>query len=287
MQIKHIKSIKNTSEYFQSILLTDGKNMFYNNKFSAFINDGSKTMAFQIKDSYDCLFIDEFAYVINEQGTIFCINLETQKCTILDKNFGIDCELYKVFDDKLLVSTTHNEFYRKAYIVDYTDIKELNCTPKYCVDILGLGNQIYFVSTNSFKERNCELSIYNYTMNNNLTLVYKTSKAVTLSKYSIEPNNKYIAYADGKNMMVFDFCGMLKAKVKIPETVFSIKWINEGKYLLLSARLAFYIYDGKSFSFIKKVEFPKESIFLDVKCSYDNNCFCAMTNDETILFTLD
>lgn len=287
MQIKCIKSITPKSEYFQEILLTDGENMFYNSKNNVFIHDGKQTMTFPIKKSYYCLFIDGFAYVVNEHGSLYCINLKDQHCTVLQKNFGVDCNLYRVFDNKLLVSAKHNEFYRKAYIVNHTDVKEICCQPKYCWDILGLGNQIYFVSINSLKERNRELSLYRYPMNNDSTPLYKTLKDVPLTNYSIEPNNNYIAYANGKKIEIFDFAGTHRIKFKAPETVYSINWISNGKYFLISAMFTLYIYDGEDFSLIKKVEFPKSSRFLDVKCNYDSHYLCAITNDETTLFAVD
>lgn len=103
MQIKCIKSITPKSEYFQEILLTDGENMFYNSKNNVFIHDGKQTMTFPIKKSYYCLFIDGFAYVVNEHGSLYCINLKDQHCTVLQKNFGVDCNLYRVFDNKCVI----------------------------------------------------------------------------------------------------------------------------------------------------------------------------------------
>ena len=247
MQIKRVKSITPKSEYFQEILLSDGKNTFYNSKERVFIHDGKQTMIFPIKKSYSCLFIDEFAYVVNEQGRLYCISLKDQHCTVLQKNFGVDCKLYRVFDNKLLVSAKHNEFYRKAYIIYQTDIEEVHCQPKYCWDILGLGNQIYFVSINSLKEHNRALSIYQYPMRDDSTPLYKISKDVPLTNYSIEPNNDYIAYANGKTIEVFDFSGTSRIKFKAPETVYSINWISNGKYFLISAMFALYIYDGEDF----------------------------------------
>lgn len=91
MQIKRVKSITPKSEYFQEILLSDGKNTFYNSKNRVFIHDGKQTMTFPIKKSYYCLFIDGFAYVVNEHGSLYCINLKDQHCTVLQKNFGVDC----------------------------------------------------------------------------------------------------------------------------------------------------------------------------------------------------
>lgn len=287
MQIKRVKSITPKSEYFQEVLLSDGKNTFYNSKERVFIHDGKQTMIFPIKKSYSCLFIGEFAYVVNEHGSLYCISLKDQHCTVLQKNFGVDCKLYRVFDNKLLVSAKHNEFYRKAYIIYQTDIEEVHCHPKYCWDILGLGNQIYFVSINSLEEHNRELSIYQYPMRNDSTPLYKISKDVPLTNYSIEPNNDYIAYANGKTIEVFDFSGTSRIKFKVPETVYSINWISNGKYFLISAMFTLYIYDGEDFSLIKKVEFPKNSLFLDVQSSYDSNYFCAITNDETTLFAVD
>lgn len=49
MQIKRVKSITPKSEYFQEILLSDGKNTFYNSKNRVFIHDGKQTMTFPIK----------------------------------------------------------------------------------------------------------------------------------------------------------------------------------------------------------------------------------------------
>lgn len=50
MQIKRVKSITPKSEYFQEILLSDGKNTFYNSKNRVFIHDGKQTMTFPIKN---------------------------------------------------------------------------------------------------------------------------------------------------------------------------------------------------------------------------------------------
>ena len=152
---------------------------------------------------------------------------------------------------------------------------------------IRIGNQIYFVSINSLKERNRELSLYRYPMNNDSTPLYKTLKDVPLTNYSIEPNNNYIAYANGKKIEIFDFAGTRRIKFKAPETVYSINWISNGKYFLISAMFTLYIYDGEDFSLIKKVEFPKSSRFLDVKCNYDSHYLCAITNDETTLFAVD
>lgn len=242
MQIKRVKSITPKSEYFQEILLSDGKNTFYNSKERVFIHDGKQTMIFPIKKSYSCLFIDEFAYVVNEQGRLYCISLKDQHCTVLQKNFGVDCKLYRVFDNKLLVSAKHNEFYRKAYIIYQTDIEEVHCQPKYCWDILGLGNQIYFVSINSLKEHNRALSIYQYPMRDDSTPLYKISKDVPLTNYSIEPNNDYIAYANGKTIEVFDFSGTSRIKFKAPETVYSINWISFYFLLCSNQNICFHCY---------------------------------------------
>lgn len=50
MQIKRVKSITPKSEYFQEILLSDGKNTFYNSKERVFIHDGKQTMIFAFKE---------------------------------------------------------------------------------------------------------------------------------------------------------------------------------------------------------------------------------------------
>ena len=140
-------------------------------------------------------------------------------------------------------------------------------------------------SINSLKERNRELSLYRYPMNNDSTPLYKTLKDVPLTNYSIEPNNNYIAYANGKKIEIFDFAGTPRSTLFPYTTLF--RSISNGKYFLISAMFTLYIYDGEDFSLIKKVEFPKSSRFLDVKCNYDSHYLCAITNDETTLFAVD
>lgn len=287
--IKEITLLKNNNDCFSSVLLTDGKNVFYNNENKVYIDTENKTLIFTIKKSYSCIFIENLAYVVNEDGNIFCIDLEDETCTMLIKNFGIDCELYRVFGNQLLASVKYNEFYRKAYIINRTDIKKLGCEPENCIDIFGIAGDIYFISTDSLErfKCKCELSIYKYISNDDLILIYNTPKAISLTKYSVEPNKKFIAYANGKKITVYDFHGEVKKKFKLPQYASDINWIAEGKYLLISSLKELYLYDGEIFSLLEKVDFPENCIALDVNCSFDSGYFYLIAGNRTTLYLVN
>ena len=185
------------------------------------------------------------------------------------------------------MSAVHNEFYRKAYIIHDTDIKEIKCELKNCIDVLGIENQIYFVVTNSLNTYNCELSIYSYSENNHLTLFYQTNHAINLTNFSINFDYMCIAYASGKVIKIFDFNGRSKGKIRIHETILDFSWIDHGNYIIVSANKGFYLFEGKEFTLLDKYNSSKDFMFLGIKCRYNSKYFCSIWQGETLLFEIN
>ncbi len=283
MQINELYSIQNSSDYFQTSIFYNGEIMLYNSASYVFLKDKKHTLKkIPIKKSCEFLLINKTVFISDEDGNVFSLNIGTLEYSLIG-NFGIDCELYSVYNDKLLIVSIHNSFYKKAYIIDDNEIFEMKCEPTNCFDIIGVKNKVFFLASNTYLSPKNELCIFSKTENASLFKCSTTSYALSLTNMSIDYYHSKIAYGSGKTIKICDFYGNNVRKIKLRKRFIDFNWFDNGELFIVTHYGFISIYDGKSNKLlITYSAFNKNELFR-VKTDYCSKYICVLKNDKTLL----
>ena len=283
MQMNLLASIKLNNQFFQPIIISNGKWLFHNSRKKCCFSSSNVTFEYIIKKSYDCVFMDEIAYVANENGNIFRIDLETEDIVCLDYNFGIDAEMYKLSNDSLLVSSIKDEFYRCAYIIKDEFVQKITNIPDFCIRIFGINEQIFFVSRNVNKSS--KLSFYKGSTSTKAKH-YNTKNVNYVSVFSIDFLNLNMAISNGKMIKIFDSNDNEIAKIKHFKTIMKFGWICNGKYFVVQHIKGFNIYNARDFKLEYEYSVSNNDGFLDINYKYNNNYVCVNYKGAVKLFEI-
>lgn len=286
MQIKKVMSLKMKSQYFSPVIFKDGNWIFYNEKNKCYFQYGDVKFTVPIKKSYLCIFIDNNAFVVNEEGSIYKIDLNTKKSSCIVSQLGADTLIYKTFDNKLFISARKEPFYRTGYFFNNDKLEQVKNVPVYCREIYEYKGDIYFLLT-------WKKFTYLFKRQNNsedLICCFESKDCNNTIDLDFDFENLRVAYYDNvkKYIKVFDYSENLISKLKFRKTVYRFGLINNGKYLITVAKKQILIMDSATLTVLETVTFNDDVCFIypSVDFNYADNSFCVSLKNEVILYEI-
>lgn len=281
LQITKVYEFKIISEYFTPYI-NQSNGWIYRLEDNKCVFEKTNVLEFKIKNVVSCVIINSVAYVADENGCVFEIDLESKQTTRLDFKFSTDTLLYN-YENKLLISAK-DEFYREAYIYSDGELeKVLNC-PKFCFDIFVYKNNLFYLCYDVSSRKN---NIRLYKLNENVyeECFHNTDSKISLLDIRLDFNKSQYAYWYGKKVIISDFLGNIVFQFKVKENINDICFIKNGEYLL--------ILTDKKLEIKNTVNFATKGI-IDCDCflpqieyEYESGYVNLITDTESILFNID
>lgn len=282
MQVNELTSIKIKSPYFCPSIFKDGDWIFYNEKSKCHFQNGDKKFTLPIKKSCSCVFFENKAYVINEEGSLYEVNLDTKQYLCLQTKLGTDTVISKAFNNKLFVSQVINEFYRTGYFLENGKLVQVKNLPETCQEIFEYKGNIYFRVSD--KKRN---SLYKCQVGSeDIICCFENNKCTDFSNIDFE--NSHFAYYDYKSIKIFDYSENLISKIKCRKRVNKMGFICNGKYLIVSIPKQILIMDSQSLTILQELTYNNETynFYPSVEFNYTDTSFCATLENDVILYEI-
>lgn len=285
MQIKKVMSLKIKSPYFSPVIYKGENWIFYNEKNKCHFQNGEVKFTVPIKKSFLCVFIDNNAYVVNEDGSIYKINLNTRKSSCIASQLGADTFIYRTFDNKLFISAKRDSFYRTGYFFSNDKLEQVKNVPVYCRKIFEYKGDIYFLL--SWKKYT---SLYKRQNNSeNLICCFESKDCNNTINLDFDFENLRVAYYDNvkKYIKVFDYSENLINKLKFRKMVYQFGLINNGKYLITVTSKQILIMDSVTLTTLETMTFNDVCfLFPNVDFNYADNSFFVSLKNEVVLYEI-
>lgn len=282
MQVNELLSIKIKSPYFCPSIFKDGDWIFYNEKSKCHFQNGDKKFTLPIKKSYSCVFIENKAYVINEEGHLYEVNLDTQQYSCIKNRLKVDTFIYKTFDNKLFVSETINEFYRTGYFLENGKLVQIKNVPKTCREILEYKGDIYFGVSGKKRDLLCKRQVGN----EDIICCFESNKCTDI--FNINFENSHFAYYGYKCIKIFDYSENLISKIKCRKRVNKMGFICNGKYLIVAIPKQILIMDSQRLTILQELTYNNETynFYPSVEFNYTDTSFCVTLENDVILYEI-
>lgn len=282
MQITKVYEFKIISEYFTPCI-NQSNGWIYRLEDNKCVFEKTQVLEFKIKNLVSCVIINSVAYVADENGYVFEIDLESKQITRLDFKFSADTFLYNC-ENKLLISAVKDEFYREAYIYSDGELKKVINCPNLCFDIFVYKNNLFYLCHDVSSRKN---NIRLYKLNENVyeECFHITDPKISLLDIRLDFNKSQYAYWYGKKVIISDFLGNIVFQFKVKENINDICFIKNGEYLLILTDKKLEI--KNTVNFATEATIDCDCFLPQIEYEYENGYVNLITDTESILFNID
>lgn len=286
MQIKEIMSLKIKSPYFAPVIFKGENWIFYNEKNKCYFQNGDVKFTVPVKKAFSCVFIDHNAFVVNEDGSIYKIDLNTKKSSCIATRLGADTFIYRTFDNKLFISAVRGEFYRTGYFFNNDKLEQVKNVPIYCREIFEYKGDIYFL----LFEKKFTTLYKRQSDSEDLICCFNSKHCNNTIDLSFDFEDSRVAYYDNvkKYIKIFDYSENMINKLKFRKMVYKFGLISEGKYLVTATSKEILIMDSVTLTTLEKLTFNDEDclFFPSVDFNYADNTFCVSLANKVVLYEI-
>ncbi len=279
-------SLNIKSPYFSPIIFKGENWIFYNEKSKCHFQNGNVEFTVPIEKACSCVFIDKNAFVVNEDGNIYKIDLNTRASSCIIAQLGTDTYIYKTFDNKLFISVKRDYFYRIGYLLDNDKLERVKDVPANCKEIWEYNGDMFFLVS----EKTCAFLYKRQNGSENLICCFNTKHCNNTINLDFDFENSRVVYYDNvkKYIKVFDYSEKLINKLKFRKTVNSFGLIDKGKYIIIATPNEIQIIDSIALTALDTLIFDNETycFYPSVDFNYADKFFCISLENEVILYEI-
>lgn len=277
MRFHKIMEVPVTNENYLPSIYSNGSWTIVTTQKGIDISSANKRYSLPILRVAAGCFSGNYAFLIDELGCIFKVDLPMQSYTVLGNGFDADSGLTVMHSGKLLACKTVQEFYSEAYLLDIiTGTQTKVDTPPYTRQICGYDRELCFIVTGE-PAREDVLNLQVQTSGNFQLLrldlndpFYPFAFHFQSRRFAVEKSGFF-----HNRIQFYDHSGSLHSELPLKHRVQQFHWICGGRAFVIEFVNGFQVRSYDSLEIIYEQHY-KSGEFLELSSlSYDSKYFCV------------
>lgn len=288
MLVAEMFSYPVSSSYFTPTLYSDKSNIIIAKKTNITILLGQNQFSVPIQNVISCCFSKSFAFLMDEWGQIYKVDLNAQNSVVLADGFDADCGLFPMEFGQILACKKTDEFYDNAYLLNVqTGIQQKVNAPPYMQNICAFKSEICCVISDPSQKH---LQLYLKNLKTNESHLYTLKKNDNLYPFAFHFSTRCFAVEKSSffhnKLEFFDCMENLQHALHLQREPQNFFWFCSGNAFAIEFTDGFQVRAYDSMEILYE-QYYKGCNFLGLSCMYDSNTFCVSTEKFVQLLSIN